>query len=244
MKKQMSILICLMIILGLFASIFVPMQTINQIEGGFLADYQDIETANKNNTFGNFIKTELVEKEKSTSGQKNKQGEIVFKLFGFIPIKKVEVVMSNSDEYYVGGVPIGISICSDGAIVVSDELGRSSLKEGDIITHINGKEVGSLDDIQESLQECGDEVEISYLRKNKPIKTLVETTKDEASGRVKLGLWVKDDVSGIGTLTFVNKSSRQYGALGHPIVEANGGNVVKVSNGKVFSCNLIVKMLL
>lgn len=203
-------------------------------------EYNDIETVNENKTFGDFFKVQLNEKEKIVGGQKVKQGEVVFKLFGFIPIKKVDVVLASDDDYYVGGVPIGLSIYTDGAIVVSEENNiDTSLKEGDIITQINGHDVEDLNQIQDILQQCGNEVEVKFLRKNKELKTLVKTTKDDSTGKLKLGLWVKDDITGVGTLTFVNKKTKEYGALGHPIVEASGGNVVPVSSGDVYECNLI-----
>ena len=225
-------------IFALVTGVLMPLQNIFQLENGFLVGHEDIEIANKNDTFGSFISTHLNQKDQGVSDQKNRQGELVFKLFGFIPIRKVEVSIAADEEYYVGGVPIGISISSNGAIVVSDEFGDSNLKEGDIITHINGEDVGSLNEIQEKLQNTDGEVEVEYLRKNKLFKTLLQTRKTE-DGSSKLGLWVKDDVSGIGTLTFVNKETHKYGALGHPIVETNSGNVVPVSGGKVFKCNLI-----
>lgn len=240
MKKYSITFFSLFLIVFLCCSIYFPMQEIMSLENGFLVELNDIESVNENKTFGDFFKAELKEKEKIVGGQKVKQGEVVFKLFGFIPVKKVDVVLANDDEYYVGGVPIGLSICSDGAIVVSEENDvATSLKEGDIITQINGQEIESLSQIEDILQESGEEAEVKFLRKNKELKTLIKTTRDENSGKLKLGLWVKDDITGVGTLTFVNKKTKEYGALGHPIVEANSGNVVPVANGNIYECNLI-----
>lgn len=240
MKKYSITFFSLFLIVFLCCSIYFPMQEIMSLENGFLVELNDIESVNENKTFGDFFKAELKEKEKIVGGQKVKQGEVVFKLFGFIPIKKVDVVLASDDEYYVGGVPIGLSICSDGAIVVSEENDIvTSLKEGDIITQINGQEIESLSQIEDILQESGEEAEVKFLRKNKELKTLIKTTRDENSGKLKLGLWVKDDITGVGTLTFVNKKTKEYGALGHPIVEANSGNVVPVANGNIYECNLI-----
>lgn len=238
MKRFYVTVFSLLFLTFLCLSVLAPVQLLNQFEGGFLADYDDVDVVNENKTFGPLIKTELKAKDQQVGGQKNKQGEIVFKLFGFIPIKKVDVVLASDDDYYVGGVPVGLAINTGGAIVIGDENG-SVLKEGDIITQINGVEVKNLNQISEVLQNCGDEVEIVYLRKNRPIKALLKTHKDDETGRLKLGLWVKDDVTGVGTLTFVNKNTHKYGALGHPIVEANSGNTVPVSTGSLYECNLI-----
>lgn len=214
---------------------------LNSFEGDFLADYEDVEIANRNHTFGHLIKAELKDKDKGVSGQEDDKGEIVFKLFGFIPIKKVSVKLASDDDYYVGGVPIGLEINTDGAIVVSRQSKAVSekLKDGDIITEINGVPVESLSSLSDAIQTGEDEVEVKFLRKNKEIKTLIKTYKDEASGRLKLGVMVKDNVAGVGTLTFVNAKNYEYGALGHPIVDANGENIVPVLSGEVYQCNLI-----
>ena len=238
MKRFYVTVFSLLFLTFLCLSVLAPVQLLNQFEGGFLADYDDVDVVNENKTFGPLIKTELKAKDQQVGGQKNKQGEIVFKLFGFIPIKKVDVVLASDDDYYVGGVPVGLAINTGGAIVIGDE-NDSVLKEGDIITQINGVEVKNLNQISEVLQNCGEEVEIVYLRKNRPIKALLKPHKDDETGRLKLGLWVKDDVTGVGTLTFVNKTTHKYGALGHPIVEANSGNTVPVSTGSLYECNLI-----
>ena len=240
MKKYSIAFFSVFLIVFLCCSIYFPLQEIIGLGNGFLVEYNDIETVNENKTFGDFFKVQLNEKEKIVGGQKVKQGEVVFKLFGFIPIKKVDVVLASDDDYFVGGVPIGLSIYTDGAIVVSEENDiDTSLKEGDIITQINGHDVEDLNQIQDILQQSGDEVEVKFLRKNKELKTLVKTTKDDSTGKLKLGLWVKDDITGVGTLTFVNKKTKEYRALGHPIVEASGGNIVPVSSGDVYECNLI-----
>lgn len=240
MKKNAFVSIFCFLFVFIFSfSLILPLQSVLGLEGGFLVSEGDVENVNKNNIFGAFIKTELTESEKIVGGEKAKQGEIVFKLFGFIPIKKVTVELASDDVFYVGGVPIGLSICADGAIVMSEEAGGSSaFEEGDIITKIDGENVESLSQIQQVLQKSGEEVEVEYLRKNKVFKSLVKTKRDN-SGNLKLGIWVKDDVTGIGTLTFVNKSNKEYGALGHAIVEGNGGNIVPVSHGDVFECKLI-----
>ncbi len=239
MRKNYKSCLCLVVFFFVFLfsfSIVLPLRDLYSLEGGFLADYSDVENVNQTHKFGSFITSQLVEKENVVDGQKAKQNEIVFKLFGLIPIKRVAVVLSGDEEYYVGGVPIGLAINTDGAIVVSDESG--TLKEGDIIIRINGNEVEDWEDVQSLLEENSDETEVEFLRKNKTFKTILKTTYDE-SGNLKLGLWVKDDITGVGTLTFVNKQTLEFGALGHPITEASSGNIIPVENGNVYGCNLI-----
>ena len=215
------------------------MQKINQIESGFLTDYEEVSSANKNRSFGSFIKTELKAKDCGVSNQKDGEGEIVFKLFGIIPIRKVVVKMNDNDDYYVGGAQIGLAINTDGVIVVDseEESLASSIKTGDIIQGIDGKKVSSYEDISDVLQDAGKSVEVEFLRKNRSVKKMIKTY--ESDGKKRLGLWVKDDVAGVGTLSFVNSKTMKYGALGHPIVDTYSDNIIPVSNGKVVECDLI-----
>lgn len=240
MRKYYVLFLSVFLIVFILTTILVPLNEIINFDGDFLISYDDIENVNKNKTFGGFYKVQLNEKQTQTADQKTKQGEIVFKLFGVIPIKKVGVVLFNDEDFYVGGVPIGLSINTNGAIVVSEENDiETPLKEGDIITSINGNPVEDLSSISQFLDEDSKETEVEFLRKNKKYKTLIKTLKDENSGKLKLGLLVKDGINGVGTLTYVNKKTHEYGALGHPIVEENGGNIVPVLNGSVHECALI-----
>lgn len=225
-----SFLCCLVVVL-----IVMPIIDIYSIEENFLVSFEDMETANSNGTFGAYISGELEQKEQSTGLEQTKTGEVVFKLFGFIPIRKVSVIMANDDDYYIGGVPIGLSIYTDGAIVIDDN-GNDGIKEGDIITQIGGIDFNEIEDM-ESVLKNNEEVEVTYLRKNKEIKTLLKVKNENR--KHKLGLTVKDNVTGVGTLTFVNTRTGEYGALGHAIMEEAGGNIVPVSDGKVYACNLI-----
>lgn len=236
MRKLCISMICCLLIYAFCCSVLVSVCRISQLDGGFLVDCQDIETANKNNTFGRLVNLSLSNKQSAVGSQQGQSAEIVFRLFGFIPIKKVEVEMIDDAEYYVGGVPIGIEIDAEGAIVVGCDK-DSVFYEGDIITHIGDQKITSLVDLENAVKD-ENEAEVRFLRKNKELKRIVKTRKD-GDGRLKLGLWVKDDVAGVGTLTYVSKQDGSYGALGHAIVDANGGNVVPVSSGRVFKCCLM-----
>ena len=174
MKKRSLIFLLVFLLTFTLTAIASPLREILSLENGFLAGYDDIQTVNENKTFGDFFKAELNEKEKIVGGQKIRQGEIVFKLFGFIPVRRVQVSLVGDEDFYVGGVPIGLSICADGAIVVSDD-GESGLREGDIITQINGQKIEDLNDVEQMLKTGEEEAEVKFLRKNKELKTLIKT---------------------------------------------------------------------
>ena len=233
--KKIFIFLCFFVVLVLSLSLVEPLRVIDSLDEQFLTNSKELESANKSHVFGRIVSAKLKDKTNRVDNQGEKTGEVVFKLFGIIPIKRLSATIVDDEEFYVGGVPIGIVINSDGAIVLSDE--NEVFKEGDIITKLNGEDFESLDEMSNQVQMSGDDVEIEFIRRNKPLKTLIKTKLCE-NGK-KLGLWVKDDVSGIGTLTFINKKTKKYGALGHPILENNSGNLIPVESGKIYKCNLI-----
>ena len=57
----------------------------------------------------------------------------------------------------------------------------------------------------------------------------------DGNGIYKTGLYVKDKVTGIGTLTYIDPSTSIYGALGHEIIEGYSNTKVEIKDGKIFS---------
>ena len=124
-----------MLVLMLFAVTIISNINFSQIfalPDNFKSNYTEIDNANKTNKFGSFVRTQFEEDGKSVSSEKDRTGSVVFKLFGLIPIRKVSVSILPEEEVYVGGVPIGISVNTDGVIVMSDssfETENGEIKE-------------------------------------------------------------------------------------------------------------------
>ena len=227
----------------------IGFKEIYSLPDGFMATYDEVENANQNRTFGSFISAHIQKGSQEASTNSPNDGTIVFKLFGFIPIRKVNVICSSEDEVYVGGVPIGISISTTGAIVINEKVVETEeglketqksdrFREGDLVTAINGVEVSSLNELCEVIENSENEnFEVTYKRKNKLHKAIIKGEKDKLTGKYKLGLWVRDDVTGIGTLTYVNKETGSFAALGHAITDNE--NSVDVAEGKVYDCRLL-----
>lgn len=147
---------------------------------------------------------------------------------------------------YVAGTPIGISVNADGLIidglsdVITDDgrvspFGETDVTSGDIIISIDGKAIRRRDDIIRALNESGDEIEIEIKRKEKILNYKIRPAVESLNKEKRLGIIVKEDVSGIGTLTFVSENKR-FVALGHAIYdgkvdyrELQDGNIYKSS---------------
>lgn len=247
-KHKHFIYIILVLLFSLLLLDNVNVEKLYNLKDGFYTNYSEVENVSKEGKFGRFVSLSLKDDELQTGSSNGGEGSVIFKLFGFIPIKKVDVKLLPEDEVFVCGVPIGLSVETDGAVVVSDVLVDTQhnqviknkvIKSGDIIKKINDVEIASIDDITTALNTNHDALaNIEVIRDNKRKNLEVELLKDK-DNHYKLGVWVKNDVSGIGTLTFVRKTDSSFGALGHPVTNAGSDTVVPIVEGDVYDCNII-----
>ena len=152
---------------------------------------------------------------------------------------------------YIGGIPLGFSINTNGVIVVGENSVNSEggakyssksipLKTGDVIKSINGVEVVGPEEIINTLEKNqGEEINLKIDRKGKMLDCSIKPVLDAESNLYKLGLWVRNDASGVGTLTYVDKTNNRFGALGHPITDYETGIEVPVQDGKVYNCSMV-----
>ena len=164
--------------------------------------------------------------------------KILLFMIGFIlPIQ----VMAYSNYIIPGGETLGIEVNSNGILVIGFyqingeyNKGTPQIKPGDYITEINGAEVKSIKELITEIEKHVDdgEVNVSFIRNKKTkISTL---TLVEDNGVYKTGLYVKDSITGIGTLTYIDPGTKIYGALGHEIVESNTNEIVEIKSGNIF----------
>ena len=160
-KKKYLLFIIVFALLSLMLLNNISFSNIFGLPADFYVSYNEVKEANKDGLFGKFVNLNLNKKEIETDGNPQSEDFVVFKLFGLIPIKKVKVKLLPDEEVYLGGTPIGLTIYTDGVLVVSDGLidmknsnikKNDILKNGDIIKSIDGKEVKSLEDINEILK--------------------------------------------------------------------------------------------
>ena len=141
-----------------------------------------------------------------------------------------------------GGENLGIHIKSSGILVVGFydiNNKKSDLQLGDKIISINDQSVTSIDEMLKVMNNDKDMInlKIGYLRGNEKKETTLNLTKDE-NGIFKTGLYVKDSVTGIGTLSFIDPTTNQYGALGHSITDSKTNVKFEVRDGKIFKADV------
>ncbi len=149
-------------------------------------------------------------------------------------------ILAYSSEVILGGHTIGIDIENGGVMIigfykVNGKYPKTDLKEGDTIIKVGNDRVTSLEELTTAIEnnlDSNNSVNITYKRNQKEQKTTLKLVKID--NKYKTGLYVKDSITGIGTLTFIDPASNNYGALGHEITENNTSDIIEVKTGKIF----------
>lgn len=141
---------------------------------------------------------------------------IVFLLLWLMPL----MVLAYSNEVILGGQNVGISINSKGVLVVgfykvNNIYNASRLLIGDYIIKVNNEEIKNIKELVSKIEEYAtdNQVEITYLRNEKEYTTKLKL--ENTNGSYKTGIYVKDNLLGNGTLTYIDPETKIYGALGH-----------------------------
>lgn len=108
----------------------------------------------------------------------------------------------------------------------------AELKAGDKILSVNGKSVSSATEVKKVIQNLGgNEVLLTCERGGKEIA--VKLTPKKSAGEYKIGLVLKDGAAGIGTITYINPTTGEFGGLGHGICDSDTGEVIEFTEGEV-----------
>ena len=153
-------------------------------------------------------------------------------------------VLAYSNYVYMGGNTIGIEVNTDGVLVVgfyqiNGKYNKSDLMVGDYIKKVNNTPVNNLNELTNIIEKYANnkEVNIEYKRNNNIYNTTLKLIED--NGIYKTGLYVKDSIMGIGTLTYIDPESLIYGALGHEIVHNGSSKIVEIKDGNIFKNTIV-----
>ncbi len=157
------------------------------------------------------------------------------------------IVFAYSDKIILGGENIGIKVNSKNVMVVGfykvedKYVGEDAgLQIGDLITKINEEQVSSIDEMVSIINQVKENgsIDITFQRNGKEMTTTLELIKD-SNGVYKTGLYVKDQINGIGTLTYIDPNTKIFGALGHEIAEKSTLQKVEIKDGVIFKSDVV-----
>ena len=171
------------------------------------------------------------------------------RLFGLIPFKDVKVIPAESTSLLVSGSTVGMYMKTEGVLIIDtgEILSRDGkqitpaedlVKPGDYIVAFNQQKVSCKKELIKDLKKTDrKEVSLTLNRQGKKIKVSLMPVEDQ-TGDYKLGIWVRDDTQGIGTLTYVDAAGN-YGALGHGISDVDTGELLSITGGSLYKTQIL-----
>jgi stage IV sporulation protein B len=168
---------------------------------------------------------------------------------GGAPVKNVDVRVLKDIKIIPGGQSIGVKLNTLGVLVVGHHLvdsedGEKSpgelaeIEVGDIITKINGKKIENMTEVTPLVQEAGEKEEtlkLEVIRENDVLQKRLKPIKAKGESSYRLGLYIRDSAAGVGTMTFYEPHSKNYGALGHVISDMDTQKPIVVNDGQIVS---------
>ncbi len=160
---------------------------------------------------------------------------------------KIDNALNEERFVHIGGNPIGIAIGANGLIVAgiggvrtdSGEMHptRNTVVIGDVIKEVNGESVDSIYMLKKILNETTGDVSLLVERKGEALQVIVTPAIERATGQRKLGLALKEDVGGIGTMTFVTEGGG-FASLGHYITDGETGLSSELDSGSIYNTSI------
>ena len=248
-KLKISILLIILTIALIYAS------NINSIPGNIILF--EGEKLNFNMLIGMSIKTEDEYEAIQTSSENNNSNAVKREIYNIellntIPIKTVTANIIPKTEVIPIGTTIGLKLYTDGVLVVGmseiEDINNeyvkpyeeSNIKEGDRIVEINDNAITCTADLIENVNKSnGNTVKIKYVNSDDVYNTDEVKPAKVSNSQYKLGLWVRDAAAGVGTITFYEPSTKNFGALGHGIVDIDTGELIDIANGELTTANVI-----
>lgn len=152
-------------------------------------------------------------------------------------------------ELYVGGMTAGFLLGGNGVKIVGlnevkTESGAAApaadagLRTGDCIIKAGDYKIESVSDLNAALKKSGGrDIDLIVLRSGKEVSVKITPVRDE-DGNYKIGVLIRDGVSGIGTVTYIQKDNLRFGALGHAVID-DGGKDLSLASDKVYPCTVV-----
>ncbi len=172
-------------------------------------------------------------------------------LFGAIPVKNVEIREEEAPTLIAGGNPFGIKLLMEGVMVtelgdVEDENGitvcpaeKAGIRVGDVVRLADMQPVTSNSQIHDIISNSyGRTIKLTINRSGNEFTAYLDPVYSKDAQRWLGGMWVRDSIAGIGTMTFINKETGEFAGLGHPICDSDTGETVPLSSGEAVSVEI------
>ncbi len=185
----------------------------------------------------------------SVFSEKTGTYDLKLKLFGILPFKEIKVNVVEEEQVIPCGFQVGIYLETNGVMVVgtarmADTEGKvvepaaELVRSGDYITAVDGNVITDKNDLISCVKNCnGNAITLTVNRNGERLEERLRPVEVE-NGEYKLGIWVRDDAQGIGTMTYV-KADGSFGALGHGVSDVDTGKLLEASGGKLYPARIL-----
>ena len=149
-----------------------------------------------------------------------------------------------------GGMAFGVKFFTEGALVLGttgietaggivSPAKNAGLMPGDVIIRAGGKEFESAAELIELISGCGGkDIAIVYMRGEKEQKTQLTPARELETGVYRIGALVRDSTAGIGTVTYIDPETLDFGGLGHGIYDSETSVLMPMSHGAVVNVDI------
>lgn len=170
------------------------------------------------------------------------------KLFGLFHYKNIKFDVIEQEKVMPSGRAVGLYIQSDGVMVLgtakvqgkdgmSYEPAKDILQPGDTIYRVEGKSVKNIDEVVDAIDRSGKKkITLGVRRNGNAIRVKIDTIQGK-DGTYRLGIWLREDTEGIGTLSFITDKN-QFAALGHGVTDIDTGKVIPLDKGTVYPAQI------
>jgi len=171
------------------------------------------------------------------------------KLFGILPLKQIGIRVIEDQELIPVGVPIGIYVKTEGVLVVGTgefhsadgekvSPAKNIVKSGDYVLKLNGEEITEKDDLISRIENGDGAEQILTIRRGEECFDVKICPVRDQSGKYKIGVWVRDNAQGVGTMTYID-SQGNFGALGHGINDVDTSTLMEMNDGTLYQTEII-----
>ena len=136
------------------------------------------------------------------------------------------------------GHTVGIKLFAKGVLVVklpedNTPAKECGLREGDVILSCAGSTVTSTEQFQSLLQKTDGEVTDLQVHRNGVTMHFSVDPEANEQGVYCIGAWIRDSMAGIGTMTYYDPETGEFGALGHGITDVDTAQLMPFSSGSI-----------
>ena len=198
----------------------------------------------------NLFGVELIESTKTVNDNYN-TSNIEVKLFGNVLLKNINITTLEDISVVPVGKVIGLKLYTNGVLIVGKSevedinnnltkpYEQSDIQEGDTILKVNNENIDSIESLKKVVNNSkGKNLELTILRNGTTLTSNI-TPIQSKSNDYKLGLWVKDAATGVGTMSFYEPISKSFAVLGHGITDSDTDSLINIDYGELVTSRVI-----